>query len=305
MNAIDVLLNISSTKLILVDKFRYCLVGSDKVPYTINGTNAKPNTFSDFVSLEDIANAENLDKYAGVGISIQASGVCAIDIDHCFKIPFDFNSGDERALYVYNNFKELAYIEFSFSGTGMRVLFFQDPIENYNEKYYIKNSINNIEYYQPSGSARYVTVTGKAICDNDITQKIDFRNVLIDFLDKYMERPRVVIKEPKKIIEAKDKEQAMKRIRGFLWRDVNFQQLWLDREEWAFVRNYPGIGESEHDAALIGFLYENISHDRQMVKELFEESPYFKTKDAKHMIKWNRMNFRYFNFVFDNICGKN
>ena len=58
MNAIDVLLNISSTKLILVDKFRYCLVGSDKVPYTINGTNAKPNTFSDFVSLEDIANAK-------------------------------------------------------------------------------------------------------------------------------------------------------------------------------------------------------------------------------------------------------
>lgn len=304
MNAIDVLLNISETKLILVDTLRYCLVGSDKVPYTINGSNAKPNQASDFVSLEEIANAENLDKYAGVGISIQASGICAIDIDHCFATPFDFKSGDERAMYAYNNFKNLAYVEFSFSGTGMRILFFQNSIKDYNEKYYIKNSINNIEYYQPSGSARYVTVTGRVICDNDITQKIDFTNVLIDFLDKYMQRPKVAVKEPKKIVEAKDKDQAMKRIRGWLWKDVNFQQLWMDREEWAFIRNYPGIGESEHDAALIGFIYENISHDKQMVKEIFEESPYFKTKDAKHMRKWNYMDCRYFNFVFDRICRK-
>ena len=304
MNAIDVLLNISETKLILVDTLRYCLVGSDKVPYTINGSNAKPNQASDFVSLEEIANAENLDKYAGVGISIQASGICAIDIDHCFATPFDFKSGDERAMYAYNNFKNLAYVEFSFSGTGMRILFFQNAIKDYNEKYYIKNSINNIEYYQPSGSARYVTVTGKVICNNDITQKIDFTNVLTDFLDKYMQRPKVAVKEPKKIVEAKDKDQAMKRIRGWLWKDVNFQQLWMDREEWAFIRNYPGIGESEHDAALIGFIYENISHDKQMVKEIFEESPYFKTKDAKHMRKWNYMDCRYFNFVFDRICRK-
>ena len=32
---------------------RYCLVGKDKVPYTIDGKNAKPNNESDFVSFNE------------------------------------------------------------------------------------------------------------------------------------------------------------------------------------------------------------------------------------------------------------
>lgn len=301
MNAVDVLINIANSNLINATQFRYCLVGSDKVPYTINGNMAKPNSKTDFVSLEEIANAPDLEKYAGVGISIQASNVCAIDVDHCFKKPFDFSSGDERAKYVYENFKNLAYIEFSFSGTGMRVLFFQDNIADYNDKYYIKNSVTEIEYYQPSNSARYVTVTGRTICDNDITRKIDFRGVITAFLDKYMQRPKIVHKEVKTIVEVKDKEKALKKIKGLLFRDFNFQLLWFDREEWAFGKNYPGIGESEHDAALISYIYNNLSHDKAMVKAIFEESPYFKSKDARHRNKWYRADCRYFNFVFDSL----
>ena len=304
MSAYDTLVNIADTNLILVDDFRYCLVGADKKPYTVKGDMARPNAKEDFVTIEEIASAENLEKYAGVGISIQASGVCAIDVDHCFKTPFDFKSGDERALYVYSHFKDLAYIEFSFSGTGMRVLFFQDNIENYSDSYYIKNSITEIEYYQPGNSARYVTVTGRAICNNQITKGNDFKDVIIDFLNKYMARAKQVKREPKTIVEVQDLDKALKRVNGHLFRDVNFQNLWYDREEWAYAKNYPGIGESEHDAALLTYIYNNFSHNKEMVKAIFEESPYFKSKDAKHRAKWYRANCDYFERVFGSIEGK-
>lgn len=300
MDAIDVLTNISNTKLINARNLRYCLVGSDKVPYTVNGSNAKPNSKEDFVSFENLLEGENLEKYAGVGISIQASNVCAIDIDHCFKTPFDFSSVDERGKYVYEKFKDLAYVEFSFSGSGMRVLFIQKPIDNYNDLYYVKNSNTNIEYYQPSGSARYVTVTGRVIADNDLKSEIDFRNVIIEFLDKYMIRPKIVRKTEKKsdLNVGKTFEQLMKITRGKLLKDYGFQVAWFDRREWLIGKTYQGSGESEHDFALLQYIYNNITQDVEMCKAIFEESKFFKTKDAKHIQKWYYQDCRYFYYIF-------
>lgn len=300
MDAIDVLTNISNTKLINASNLRYCLVGSDKVPYTVSGSNAKPNDPNDFVSFEELLEAEDLSKYAGVGISIKASNVCAIDVDHCFETKFDFNSIDDRGKYIYEKFKDLAYIEFSFSGNGMRVIFVQDAIENYNDMYYIKNSNTNIEYYQPSGSARYVTVTGKVIANNDLKSDTDFRNVIIEFLDKYMQRPKINRPKPtlNTLNEGKTLEQLMIVVRTWLLRDYNFQKLWFDRREWLIGKNYKGTGESEHDFALLQYIYTNITQDREMCKNIFEQSKYFKTKDAKHVQKWFYQDCRYFYFIF-------
>lgn len=301
MNAIDTLINISNTKLINADNLRFCLVASNKVPFTVDGVNAKPNSLDDFVEFEKILDAKNLENYAGIGISIKASNVCAIDVDHCFKEPFALDSMDERGKYVYEHFKDLAYIEFSFSGCGMRVLFMQDNIENYNDKYYIKNSICNIEYYQPSGNARYVTVTGKVIADNDIKSNINFKSVIIEFLDKYMVHNKAVEK-PKIVNSAnndKDMAQLMKIVKSKLFHDSYFQMLWFDdRKEFASGKGYPGTGESEHDLALLSYIYVNITQNKELVKQLFEESLYFKTKDYKHKNKWNNQDFRYFNLLF-------
>lgn len=301
MNAIDALMNISNTNLIHASNLRYCLVGNDKVPYTIDGKNAKPNEPSDFVSFNELLDVENLDEYAGVGISIKASQVCAIDVDHCFENKFDFSSIDERGKYVYEKFKDLAYIEFSFSGNGMRVLFIQPSIDNYNDLYYIKNSNTNIEFYQPSGSARYVTVTGKAIADNSLLSNIDFRSVIIEFLNKYMLRPKAFkpkTETPTHLNEGKTFEQLMALTKIHLIRNYSFQVAWFDRREWLIGKTYQGTGESEHDFALLQYIYNNITKDREMCKAIFEESEFFKTKDAKHKQKWYYQDCRYFYWIY-------
>ena len=38
-----------------------------------------------------------------------------------------------------------------------------------------------------------------------------------------------------------------------------------------------------------------------LLKQIFEASPYFKTKDSKHIFKWNYQEGRYFNYVYDMI----
>ena len=87
-------------------------------------------------------------------------------------------------------------------------------------------------------------------------------------------------------------------VRTWLLRDYNFQKLWFDRREWLIGKNYKGTGESEHDFALLQYIYTNITQDREMCKNIFEKSKYFKTKDAKHVQKWFYQDCRYFYFIF-------
>lgn len=302
MDVIDTLTNIANTKLITVDTLRYCF-HKDKVPYKVDGTPCRPNSKEDFVTFNELLDAPNIEQYSGVGISVQASNVCAIDVDHCFEEPFNFASIDERGKYIYEKFKNLAYIEFSFSGCGMRVLFSQPNIPNYKDLYYTKNSVVNIEFYQPSGSARYVTVTGRPLANNQIKAETDFVDVIIEFLNKYMLLPKKTYNKPKSTI-ANDKtfEQLMKDVKIHLFRYSHFQLMWFnDRREYNIGRDYQGTGESEHDYALLQYIYNNFTQDVEMCKKIFEESEYFKTKDKKHVDKWNRSNFRYYYFIFDRL----
>lgn len=274
-------------------QLRYCLVNEQKLPYKINGELAKTNCKEDFVTLDNIINDLKSFDYKGLGISIQASEICAIDIDHCFSKPFDKETGDNRFKEIMNLFDNQAYIEFSFSGSGLRILFLHPIISNYSEKYYIKNSKFNIEYYQPSNSYRYVTVTGKAICDMDIKELKD--EVLFKFLNTYMLKPTVVKKEVKKINEGKTLDELMKIVRIHYIRDINFQELWFSKA--------PGSGadESERDFHLLTYIYENITQDEILLKEIFEQSPFFKSKDRKHVSKWKYQEGRYFKHLFNQI----
>ena len=275
---------------------KYCLVTKDKLPYRIDEILARSNHSEDFVNIQEIvSNLEtiNIENYKGVGISIQASNICAIDVDHCFSSPFDISSGDERAQQLIDKFKNLAYIEFSFSGTGLRILFKSNSIENYSDKYYIKNKNNSIEYYQPNNSYRYVTVTGRCIYNNLIK---DINNdVIIDFLNEYMKK---TIKSYDNIIttsevETRTYEQLMKLVKYRYLKDYNFQDLWFTKA--------PGSGkdESERDYHLVVYLYENITQDKSLLKQIFESSEFFKTKDWKHINKWKNQNGRYFNYLYD------
>ena len=290
MTALDTIQNILSVRSLQSDFLRFCYVNKDKVPF--NGPcPAKPNNPSDFLPLEnlDLSYAES---YAGLGISIQASHICAIDVDHCFAIPFDLTSSDDRAKDIISIFKDLAYIEFSFSGTGLRILFQANPIENYSKTYYIKNSKNQIEYYYPEGSNRYVTVTAKTIIDSGLNFIPE--GVLLLFFNKYMLR----LKKYKTDSNFSPVENIEELLIHYIRSDKDFQDNWFEKA--------PGSGsnESERDFFMVKFLFDHITHDRDQIKELFERSPFFKSKDRKHIYKWERAENRYFNYLYEVISGE-
>lgn len=301
MDLIDTLNNISSTKLINYD-LKYCLVTENKLPFKLDNTPAKSNKIDDFVSFSylcDNLTESHIKNYKGIGISIQASKICAIDVDKCFKEPFDISSADDRANSIIEMFKDFAYIEFSFSGKGLRILFKADIIENYSDKYYIKNDKRGIEYYQPNNSYRYVTVTGNYIANNNIKYINDTKekNVLNSFLNIYMKKENKTsnIKFVTTVEENRSYEQLMQIVKLKYFKDTIFQDLWFDKA--------PGSGsnESERDYHLVAYLFENITQDKDLIKQIFETSPFFKSKDWKHINKWKQQEGRYFNYLYNTI----
>lgn len=293
-NALDTLLKIAENENLINSNLKYCLVTEKKLPYKLDNTPAKINNINDFVNFEELLNGE-LEKYAGIGISIQASKVCAIDVDKCFSIPFDISSGDKRANDIINRFEKYAYIEFSFSGKGLRVIFRQ----NYNfdnKKYYIKNESNSIEYYQPEESYRYVTITGMTIINNPINSIYNFENIIEQFLNDYMLRPiKNIVREINEVDNNVSIDILRRRLRRKLLLDNRFQDVWFSKA--------PGSGadESERDYYLLSCLYETITQNKENLRILFEESPFFKSKDYKHMNKWTNQDHRYFNYLYDRI----
>lgn len=294
MSAIDVIDKLSNGPLVFAN-LKYCLVDEKKRPYRIDNSPARINEVNDFVDFEKLFQCTNLHSYAGIGISIQASNVCAIDVDKCFSRPNDLSSADDRALYFIELFKNFAYGEFSFSGTGLRILFRQSIIDNYSDKFYIKNEQCHIEYYQPSKSYRYVTLTGNTIFDNNIDSNVDFSDIILKFLNQFMLRRVQSHSVYTSSIEERSYEELMTLVKKHYLKNINFQNLWFNEA--------PGSGkdESERDYHLVAFLFENITQDKDLLKRLFESSNFFKTKDSKHMYKWSAQDGRYFNYLYDTI----
>lgn len=296
MGAIDTLENILKQESLINANFKFCLVDENKVPYTITNEKLHLNDLKEFVDLETLFSAKCLDIYAGVGVSIQASKITAIDIDKCFKKPFDLSSGDDRATDIIKMFDPYTYIEFSFSGTGLRIFFKNEPILDYAKNYYVKNPRNGCEFYRAEGSYKYVTITGKAI----VTKNVGLvpNETIFNFLMKYMPRPKRIAK-PKENVEKQENVELLKqRLKYYYFADGNFQDTWFTHA--------PGSGkdESERDFYLISFIYNNITQDKEQIKMLFELSPFFKSKDKKHMKKWEYNDYRYYNYIYDMVSCK-
>jgi len=308
-NSLDVLQKIISNENLANIDFRFCLINEQKLPFQINGEIARPNNVDDFFKFEDITenNISNLSKFIGIGISIQGSNICAIDVDHCFSNPFDISSIDERGKDIIERFKNDAYIEFSFSGTGLRILFNALVPEDYSLKYYIKNSKNNIEFYYPEGSYRYVTLTGRYIYNNLILKdNINLDLILIDFLNYYMVREIKAYKEQKSASKTKDNKNnknIKKELRKLLLKNYVFQEYWFSENHAKIYDKDKGwiSLESDKDYFIIKTLYDNITEDYDELKELFETSPFFKSKDDYHVKKWKYNNFRYFKYIYEHL----
>lgn len=153
-----------------------------KVPYK-PGTNQKaqtnnPNTFSDFA---DAMKAYAMGGYDGIGIRV-ASGIGAIDIDHCIREDGTLN---DVAASVLGIFKD-AYFERSPSGTGLRGFFKVDEDYIFDKTvYYINNRTHGLEVYLPGATNRFVTVTGNQYREGSVPHDME---ALQTVLDTFMKR---------------------------------------------------------------------------------------------------------------------
>jgi len=297
MNALITVEQIMKTNL-LDEDLSYCLVNDKKLPFTKDNNIAKVNSESDFVKLHELLDNDNLENYAGVGISVQVNKVLAIDIDKCVSKPFDKNSINQMGSDIINMFKTIGYIEFSFSGTGIRVILRQEAIKNYTNSYKIKNVENGIEFYQYDMKSRYVTLTGQFLYNNRISTSENHQHIIIEFLEKYMKKKNISSTIKSSLVETQDDrsiEQLLKVTRRHYLKDYNFQDLW-------FTPAPGSIGdESKTDFFLLRYIIENITQDRDKSKQVFESSDFFKSKDSYHLRKWKKNNEWYYNYMFDNI----
>ena len=303
MSATDTLIKIVNNNNLFSYDFRYCLVDYNKHPFRLDGNFARPNHIEDFSTLQALVSTSinTLERYQGIGVSVQASNICAIDIDHCIKRAFDETSITELGNQIVKMFDKVAYIEFSFSGTGIRIFFKANKVKDYNLIYYTKNSNLNIEYYYPEGSNRYVTITGQTIKDNDLNnQNLDVNDkILVEFLDKYMKRKHKLQKETtSNNVDSTDITELMKKVKYHYMTNNNFQDIWFSQA--------PGSGhdESERDYHLIAYIYDYITKDKDKIKQIFEQSPFYKSKDYKHINKWTKQDFRYYNYLYNKISNK-
>ena len=134
-----------------------------KVPYK-PGTNKKaqtnnPDTFSDFT---DAMKAYAMGGYDGIGIRV-ASGIGAIDIDHCIREDGTLN---DVAASVLGIFKD-AYFERSPSGSGLRGFFQVDADYIFDKTvYYINNRTHGLEVYLPGATSSHAPIFPMSRCWN-------------------------------------------------------------------------------------------------------------------------------------------
>lgn len=283
MNSKDFINNILRTDL-KAHPFKWCFVGDKKIPLQKNGLPLSTNNQEHFINFNELMTCSRT--FKGVGFSVNFSNITAIDVDKCFAEPFNISSINEigaKMLIMFNNH----YCEFSYSGTGLRIIFFNDnKIDNYTNTYYIKNQKLQLEMYMQDFKARYVTITGCYIFNEPIKQINN--DLLFEFLNTYMLKPILPKKEVKH--EDKDYEQCKKELKKHLIANDKLITKWTDNALGSFR------GESERDFYLILYIYEHITTDPLIIKTLIEQSPYWISKDKKHKHKWEKTN--YFNNTY-------
>jgi len=242
-----------------------------KMPFNpLTGYPAKSNDKSTFVSYmtlmryaKQYISYEGEKMVGGIGLGV-FNGYSAIDIDHCVKDGKLSNMAQEIVDFCNS------YTEYSPSGTGIRIIF-ESKIHIDKNKYYINNSKNGLEIYISDNTNKFVTITGNSI-NNFGINKID----LTEILDKYMKRSVPLVPTVAPVFNNNvtiDIEDALKK-------DSKLNELWYNKA--------PGShsNESELDMALCCKLAFYCNGDFAKIKKAFESSPYYLSKDQKHLDKW-------------------
>ena len=157
-----------------------------KIPYNPRtGTPAKstdPSTFGAYSDVQNYAEAG----YDGIGVGIFGH-IAAIDIDHCIEIGSDGKPALTEMAHDIVGMMQGAYMEYSPSGRGVRILCLVPDGFVYDKgTFLINNQQRGLEIYVAGATGKYVSVTG-----NTWTPGVDLSdqsNQLRAVMDKYMRR---------------------------------------------------------------------------------------------------------------------
>lgn len=251
------------------------LEGRGKIPFDpIHNKYAKSNdsnTFHDYNTILQhipryyMVNADGA-VMGGLGLGI-FKGFSAIDIDDCIDAHGNIS---EMAQDIINYIG--SYTEISPSGRGIRIIFKTDTVID-KTTHYINNSNNGLEIYISDNTNKYVTLTGNIYGDIRDINKIDITYIL----DKYMRKKRNVTRAAATIEPSGDIVDAIGRA---LANNKAFKEAW--------ERKATGSGgtENEDDLSLASYLAQIFEGDFSKINEAFLMSPYFMSKDKKHVDKW-------------------
>lgn len=230
-----------------------------KVPYDpVTGHKARTNQSTTFTTFDGAIAA--MANYDGIGIRV-ANSIAGIDLDHCMKnatlLPW--------AREIVDKFHD-TYIEISPSGAGIRIFCLVPEQFSYDtDVYYIKKG--DIEVYIPGFTNRFLTVTGNALNQEDVTETTE---ALTWLLNTYMHRPtpsaatsvsgRSYLKDESVIAKASNAQNGAK-----------FTQLWNGN-----ISEYPS--HSEADAALCSLLAFWCGGDKEQMDRLFRQSGLMRDK---------------------------
>lgn len=247
------------------------LTEKGKEPFnTANDRHAKSNDKSTFNSYFSVLKA--LDRYykvdekgkqlGGLGLGV-FNGFSAIDIDHCVENGILSPLAIEIIKYCNS------YTELSPSGTGVRIIF-KTNTKIDKENYYINNAKLGVEIYISDNTNKFVSITGNKISTTNAVNNVD----LTELINKYMKKqnnaitPVNVRKINISIDEAINKDKKLNKL-------------------WNSVAPGSHANESELDASLCCKLAFYLNNDINAIKQAFEQSPYYLSKDEVHKRKWN------------------
>jgi putative DNA primase/helicase len=231
-----------------------------KEPYNpVSGYHAnvsKPRTFCNYTTAVSAS-----EKYDGIGINV-GNRIIAIDLDHCVEdgkpLPW--------AVEITVRFQG-AYIEFSPSGTGLRILcMVQDGFTYDTGAFHIKKG--SVEVYAAGVTKHFVTLTGNIYQAGDV---VELPSAISWLLNTHMRRKNPVM--PTAIQEREsylDDDSAL--AKAMVAKNADkFNKLWNGD-----ISDYPS--HSEADSALCSMLAFYCNGSIEQIDRLFRKSALMRDK---------------------------
>lgn len=247
---------------------------TDKIPTSpINGVTTIDVTDFSKATTYDQAKQTAVENDLGLGVLL-GQGLSCIDLDDCVKE----DGVSDRASEIVNTMD--SYTEFSPSGLGLHIFYYG---EKPGSRCRMKMEDFEIEIYEKE---RFITVTENMFYGDDVEERSS--QIAEIYSDIFGEVTETVSREYGTCTEVDRK------LRYALNHDTALYNMWHGKRS-------EGDDESRTDLALIGKLCYWLDRDPETVYDVFQKSPYFRSKSEKHKRKFLTRYDNYFLPSFDKV----